>query len=580
MSHDHSVVRHIRSQESDTAVDVDVVPYGTSKNRLASKYLWLSLLVALIPLIGFASLYDSYFSQLVTRLTEEQLATRVAATQNEFRVFIRERKFELLALADQFDNPNLFVPSGRQKISSELESLLRLQVDARSVYGVVFFDEKGEVVWTFPEERQAALTGLESISEFEGTELIGPSPFSIEQPSGVVLRIAEHLAPRSGRKGSIGFFLRFNSLTEILQGLDQGTAFRVLLQAGDGQAYDVVGQPVTMTKVATQRFSLLPGWSLLVMQDRELVMSPVERMRYWLIILMIFTVAGLFWLHMSISRRLNRQVESLIDSVEKVALGNLETPVANVQGVEMLRLRQAIERMRRQLKTFIRSTLAIERQATLGQLAAGLAHDIRNPLTTIRTTVAALARRETNPENKEMMGLVEEEIDRVNDVLENLLNFARPRDPLASKIDAKELLNGIVALVGASARNQSIELRVTCASSLAFWADEGHVRQVLMNLLLNALEAMSVQGRLIQLDACQKGDEVALSVCDDGQGMPEDILAHIMEPFYTTKSAGTGLGLAICNTLIKSNGGRMSIESIKGKGTTVTVVLPVAKAQE
>jgi len=283
---------------------------------------------------------------------------------------------------------------------------------------------------------------------------------------------------------------------------------------------------------------------------------------------------------MSISRRLNRQVESLIDSVEKVALGNLETPVANVQGVEMLRLRQAIERMRRQLKTFIRSTLAIERQATLGQLAAGLAHDIRNPLTTIRTTVAALARRETNPENKEMMGLVEEEIDRVNDVLENLLNFARPRDPLASKIDAKELLNGIVALVGASARNQSIELRVTCASSLAFWADEGHVRQVLMNLLLNALEAMSVQGRLIQLDACQKGDEVALSVCDDGQGMPEDILAHIMEPFYTTKSAGTGLGLAICNTLIKSNGGRMSIDSIKGKGTTVTVFLPVAKAQE
>lgn len=578
MSDDHSVVRHISSQESDAAIDIDALPSGASTNRLASKYLWLSLLVALIPLIGFASLYDSYFSQLVTRLTEEQLATRVAATQNEFRVFIRERKFELLALADQFDSPNLFVPSGRLKSSAELESLLRLQVDAISVYGVVFFDEKGEVVWTFPEDRQAALTSLESVSEFEGTELIGPSPFSIERPSGVVLRISKRLTPHSGRRGSIGFFLRFNSLTEILQGLDHGAAFRVFLQAGDGQVYDVVGQPVSMTPVSAQRFSLLPGWSLLVMQDRELVMSSVEKMRYWLIILMIFTVAGLFWLHMSISRRLNRQVESLINSVENVALGNLETPVANVKGVEMLRLTQAIERMRRQLKRFIRSTLAIERQATLGQLAAGLAHDIRNPLTTIRTTVAALARREKNPENKEMMGLVEEEIDRVNDVLENLLNFARPRDPLASRLNAQELLNGVVALVGASARNQNIEIRVTCLLSLNFWADEGHVRQVLMNLLLNALEAMSVQGRLIQLDACQKGEEIVLSICDDGQGIPEDILAHITEPFYTTKSAGTGLGLAICNTLVRRNGGRMSIASIQGKGTTVTLFLPVETA--
>ncbi|WP_067862821.1 sensor histidine kinase [Neptuniibacter marinus] len=580
MNSDHSVVRHIRSQESETAIEVEMLPHGVSKNRLTSKYLWLSLLVALIPLIGFASLYDSYFSQLVTRLTEEQLATRVAATQNEFRVFIRERKFEIQSLTDQFDSPEYFVPEGRQNISSELESFLRLQVDARSVYGVVFFDEKGEVAWSFPDKREIGLISKNNVYEFEGAELIGPSAYSIERPSGVVLRTSRQLNVNTDQKGSIGLVLRFNSFTEILHGLDQGTTFRVLLKAGDGNTYDVVGQPVNVTENSVQKFSLLPGWSLQVIQDRELVMSPVERMRYWLILLMIFTVAGLFWLHMSISRRLNRQVESLIDSVEQVALGNLEAPVAHVQGMEMLRLTQSIERMRLQLKKFIRSTLAIERQATLGQLAAGLAHDIRNPLTTIRTTVAALSRREKNPENKEMMSLVEEEIDRVNYVLENLLNFARPRDPLASRIDAKELLSSVVALVGASARNQNIELRMQCPPSMFLIADEGHVRQVLMNLLLNALEAMSVQGDLIALDGCQKGAEIALSVRDNGQGMPEDILAHIMEPFYTTKSAGTGLGLAICNTLIKSNGGRMSIESTKGEGTTVTVFLPVAEAQE
>ncbi|WP_290697149.1 sensor histidine kinase [Amphritea sp.] len=503
----------------------------------------------------------------------------MAAKQNEFRVFLRERKYELQALADQFDNPDFYTPNGRYAISSELEGLLRLQVDTRSVYGVVFFDQKGQVVWTFPEEQTVKPASLIHMHDFEDAELIGPSAYSIERPSSVILRQSGR-HESSENRGSIGLILRFNSLTEVFRGLGHGGSVRVLLQAGDDNMYDVVGQPSPIISTSTQQRTLLPGWILHVIQDPELVMMPVEAMRYWLLLLMACTVAGLLWLHMSISRRLNRQVESLIDSVEKVALGNLETPVAIVQGVEMHRLTQAIERMRLQLKAFIRSTLAIERQATLGQLAAGLAHDIRNPLTTIRTTVAALSRRERNPESREMMALVEEEIDRVNDVLENLLNFARPRDPYATRLDTAELLNSIVTLVGASARNQGIKLSVDSVDSLVIWADEGHIRQILMNLILNALEAMSVKGSTILLRAVKSANEIKVSVSDDGQGMPDDIQAHIMEPFYTTKPAGTGLGLAICATLAKSNGGRLMIESIDSSGTKVTVFLPAASEEE
>ncbi|WP_417225679.1 ATP-binding protein [Amphritea sp.] len=579
MSDNHFSIRHIGSQDSSGSAD-DLPHPGTSKNRLATKYLWLSLLVALVPLVGFAGLYDAYFSQLVTRLTEEQLSTPIAAKQNEFRVFLRERKFELQALADQFDNPEFYTLDGRHSISAELEGLLRLQVDTGSVYGVVFFDPQGRVAWTFPEEQRVMQASLKHVNKFEDVELVGPSAYSIERPSAVILRQPSNADRQTKNQGSIGLMLRFNSLTEVFRGLGQGSSVRVLLQAGNHQVYDVVGQPVSITHRSTQQRTLLPGWILHVIEDPELVMTPMEGMRYWLLLLMACTVAGLLWLHMSISRRLNRQVESLIDSVEKVARGNLETPVTIVKGVEMQRLTQAIERMRLQLKAFIRSTLAIERQATLGQLAAGLAHDIRNPLTTIRTTIAALSRREKDPENQEMMALVEEEIDRVNDVLENLLNFARPRDPLASRIDTAELLNSIVILVGASARNQGIQLTVDCPEGLAVWADEGHIRQVLMNLIINALEAMSVKGSAIQLRALRLANEVALSVSDDGQGMPEEIQAHIMEPFYTTKPAGTGLGLAICATLAKSNGGRMTIESLDTSGTTVTVFLPTASSEE
>ncbi len=565
-------------QSLNTQVKLDKTrspPKGLTTNRLSTKYLWLSLLVALIPLVGFAGLYDSYFSSLVTRLTQEQLATRMAATQNEFRVFIRERKYELEALADQFDSPLFFLTTGRQKISEELESLLRLQVDARSVYGVVFFDPNGEVAWTFPAEQPITSTSLANSYQFEGTQLLGPTLHSIDRPASVILRKSLALDGPTKKQGNVGLIIRFNSFTEILRGLDQSSAFRVLLQAGDGKTYDVVGQPASIANTPTQQLTLLPGWALHIIQDRELVMSPMERMRYWLIFLMACTVAGLFWLHMSVSRRLNRQVDTLINSVEEVALGNLDSPVTHAKGIEMRRLTLAIERMRLQLKTFIRSTLEIERRATLGQLAAGLAHDIRNPLTTIRTTVVALSRREKDPENKEMMGIVEEEIDRVNEVLENLLNFARPSAPQAKKIQASELLNSIVILITAAARNQGISISVDCSSTLTLWSDAGHIRQVLMNLLLNALEAMSVKGSSIQLQAIQIDHEIALCVSDDGQGMSQETKTHIMEPFFTTKPAGTGLGLAICGTLIKNNGGRMEIQSRLEQGTTVTVYLPI-----
>ncbi|SIS67252.1 HAMP domain-containing sensor histidine kinase [Neptunomonas antarctica] len=572
MNIDRSSVRHLGSLESECAGEEDVPQNPVSSKRLTTKYLWLSLLVALVPLVGFASLYDSYFSQLVARLTEEQLATRMAATQNEFRVFLRERKFELEALADQFDNPEFFTRKGRQEISSELESLLRLQVDARSVYGVVFYDRQGNIAWTFPKERGTAPFSA-NIANFEGAELIGPTPYSIEQPAWVILR--QSLLPHAN-KDRIGLIIRFNSLTETLRGLDQGNIFRAFLRAGDGNAYDVVGQPVSITQTSTQQSALLPNWSLHVIQIPNLVMSSVERMRYWLIVLMGCTVAGLLWLHMSISQRLNRQVESLIQSVEKVALGDLDTPVTAVQGMEINRLTHAIERMRLQLKTFIRSTLKIERQATLGQLAAGLAHEIRNPLTTIRTTVVALSRRESNPEHREMMAVIEEEIDRVNDVLEHLLNFARPREPHAKRVEALSLLNSISILGGASARNQGIELTTQSPEALQLWVDEGHVRQILMNLIINALQAMSVRGSSICLQAIRHDNEIELSVTDDGQGMSAAIKAHIMEPFYTTKPAGTGLGLATCGTLVNSNGGRMSIDSVENEGTTVTLFFPIA----
>ncbi|SEG18394.1 sensor histidine kinase [Marinobacterium lutimaris] len=556
--------------------------------RMSTRYLWLSLVAALVPLLSFAALYDGYFSQLVTRITDERLATRMAATENEFSVYLKERQYELATLADQFDDPRIFTQGGAAYLPRELRDLLTLQAEHQTLYGIAFFDAQQNLVWTFPEdaltnERYTRMRDM-PVSRFDNVELIGPEPHSWSRPPALLMRgdVQTSTLEQETRSPSIALILRFNTLTAIPRTLQVGGVFKPLISVPDGRTYDIVGQPVDSTQKIITRYQMAPGWTLQLVQNQELVEPPSAQMRYWLILLVIGTAAALLIIHLAISRRLKRQVDTLVHSVEQVAAGDLESPIAQVSSDEMSRLTQSIERMRHQLKQVIRSTLEIERQASLGQVAAGLAHDIRNPLTTMHTTLQALVRREPNPEHREMLLMLDEEIDRVNDVIGNLLNFARPRDPQRELVALPELFDSLTALVNASARRQNVFIDIDCPEALSVYADTGQLRQILMNLTLNALQAMHGGGR-ITYSARQTENETTLCVRDNGPGMPEEILSRATEPFFTTKETGTGLGLAICQTLAVRNGAQLSIETAMANsdsskeitaGTRVTLRFP------
>jgi len=551
-----------------------------SSARLSSQYLWMSILVAILPLLIFSALYDAYTSQLINRITEEQLATRMTAVQNEFRVYLRERQHELQSLTDQLDTPEIFTPEGQHLISSELEDLLRLQLDYRTLHGIAFFDDQKQLIWTFPDQ---ALRHIEQLDEstpttsvFDQTELIGPTPHSWARPSVLILQmpVNSHTL-KDAKPGYIGLILRFNTLTAFMDGVIQGGIYQPLLKVADGRYFDIVGQPVQPSD-AHFHHPIIQNWSLHLVQNQALVASPSENMRQWLILMVVGTAAGLLVLHFYLSNRLNKQVDTLVSHVEQVASGDLDTPLPpSMATQETARLNQAIDRMRGQLKQMIHSSLEMEKLASLGQVAAGLAHDIRNPLTTIRTSIQALARRESREDHREILHMVEEEIDRVDDVIENLLNYTRPHPPHAESIPVKMLFDSLLALVEAAARRQNITVTNHCQTDLILWADYGQVRQILLNLILNAIQAMISTGNQIQLCAQQDGQFVKISVKDNGPGIPAEHLNRITEPFFTTKPAGTGLGLAICQVLATQNQGQFSIDSNVEHGTDAHLYLPL-----
>lgn len=228
-----------------------------------------------------------------------------------------------------------------------------------------------------------------------------------------------------------------------------------------------------------------------------------------------------------------------------------------------------------------------EKMAALGQLSAGFAHEIRNPLTSFKLFIQSLEKDvELDAAQKEDVEIITREIDRMNENVNRFLNFARPEEPLFERVDVGTLLKETVGLVGAKLRNERVRSEILVANNLpAVEGDPKQLTQVILNLLLNALEAMPDGGALkLSASVVQKLNSsqefVELLVNDTGIGIPEPDRPYLFDPFFTTKASGTGLGLAIVYSIVQKHNGHIEVESEPGKGSSFRLLLPIPRETE
>jgi len=228
-----------------------------------------------------------------------------------------------------------------------------------------------------------------------------------------------------------------------------------------------------------------------------------------------------------------------------------------------------------ELRRLEKQTRLQDRLVTVGQLAAGIAHEIRNPLASISGSIELLKQApQASEDDRALMTIVNREIGRIDVLIGDLLDYAHPRPVRATEFDLGVLVEETLQVARGDQAFGDVEVTSEVDKPLPINADPAKLRQVLWNLVRNAADAASAGGKHVKVSARDGADEATITVSDDGPGIPPAQLAHIFDPFFTTKSKGTGLGLATCHTLIAEHHGQIEVESEVGKGTKMVVTVP------
>jgi len=316
--------------------------------------------------------------------------------------------------------------------------------------------------------------------------------------------------------------------------------------------------------------------------------------------IVLTALVGMFFAH-----SIEKPVKDLTAGTEAVARGDLRWKVELNSADEIGRLATAFNQMTRELRESQERLILSEKLASLGTMAAGMAHEIKNPLVSVRTFTQLLQQKWDDPDFRNKFStIIPQEIERINRIAESLLKFGKPSKPEMAHVDVDALLEEVLMLFESECKKHNIRVTKKLAELPGITGDAGQLQQAFVNIVKNAIESMQDKGGalIIKTDVgevvrlgratrqgTKKGEEmvwgeeeelekpvpvVFIEISDSGEGIPEENLRSLFDPFFTTKMSGTGMGLPITLRIIQENKGSVKVRSQAGKGTTFIITLP------
>jgi signal transduction histidine kinase len=297
------------------------------------------------------------------------------------------------------------------------------------------------------------------------------------------------------------------------------------------------------------------------------------------LVVLSFVILRLF------EKLINRPISQLKEKMKKVQEGDLDIQFSPLKNDEIGGLAKNFNSMISDLKKanqkieelFSKQMEKAEHLASIGELAAGLAHEIKNPIAGMKGALEIINQKTNSSDpKKEIFTEILLQIDKINNVVHDLLRYARPKELSMSTVNPNESISTAIKFAKTQINDKEIDIRFNALTNgTEALIDADKIQEVMLNLMINSISAINKKG-LITINLSEKGKRVLeIILSDDGMGIKKDHLPQIFHPFFTTKNRGTGLGLSICKKIIEAHKGTIEVESRENEGTTFTIELPV-----
>ncbi len=288
-------------------------------------------------------------------------------------------------------------------------------------------------------------------------------------------------------------------------------------------------------------------------------------------------IIAMAWIGYYIARSINAPVEELVKVTTRVSHGDLSERVLLRSDDEIGILADSFNHMIDELRSFEEKLVKSEKLAAAGQMAAGFAHEIRNPLTSIKMLGQVLYKRmKDQPENQEMLSSLVKEISRLDRIIQEMIDRARPGELKQQWGEVNQPMKEVITVAEEGINAENISIHQNLSEHLPrMYMDQEKLKQVLWNLILNAKEAMPDGGHLTLSTEAVSDGFMRISIEDTGRGIPADKVELLFQPFFTTKPEGFGLGLSMSRKIVEQHGGKLILENRSEGGTKAVIFLPV-----